>query len=620
MRTATGTCLLVALFLSALTGCNESSVQPARQLPVPYAVIEQPSPSTNTPFYSQYTIFRWREGDGTEISNVRHLFTQIIDTLGEYDPGFNLLGDLKNNPWRYEDRWSTWRPFDAPDGSGHMAIIGDDEEVTLGRYHIFAVQAIDDQEKVSTSFNTMINARKFGVTNPAGPTLRLYNPILRGEKFIGTSLYPMKRELPPGVPLEIRWIADASSYGGEIAGYRYGWDIPDFETWDAPYLPDCTSSIEATFHAGVHTLYIEAIDRIGKVTRGGIEITIIPWPMERNLLWVDDFPSADFTQILWAVPTETQHHSFWIDICMRANGFDPLLDVYDTQQHSLKPPPIDEIGNYKNIIWTYNASDCAWSTLVYFTPESDIGQDDMLAINYFPVFLMKGGHLWTLGRGDIGGGLAAILAPQARIFPMSLECEITGNSAGCTGDPSGILSFPYRDYCVTMLDKVQGSIRDDDDMPYRYTYHFDVMTHAYGDEMDHYTSSHPGLPSRLDLWEEVIQPGRYFDPDSTGLVGGFTYVEIYDPEYWMRRKGEISQPCFHPIYRMKAKSEYSILNDCTIALWVTTHEDVVPSVASGLAVAAPSFHFGFPLWFFERSAADSIVQVIFEEWEIMTAQ
>ncbi|MCK4349651.1 MAG: hypothetical protein KAX13_02270, partial [Candidatus Krumholzibacteria bacterium] len=74
------------------------------------------------------------------------------------------------------------------------------------------------------------------------------------------------------------------------------------------------------------------------------------------------------------------------------------------------------------------------------------------------------------------------------------------------------------------------------------------------------------------------------------------------------------------IYRMKAKSEYSVLNDCTIALWVTRHEDVVPQAASGLAVAAPSFHFGFPLWFFEQTAVDSIVRVVFEEWGIAETQ
>ena len=84
----------------------------------------------------------------------------------------------------------------------------------------------------------------------------------------------------------------------------------------------------------------------------------------------------------------------------------------------------------------------------------------------------------------------------------------------------------------------------------------------------------------------------------------------------MNHKNTYSQPCFHPIYRMKAKNDESVLNDCAIALWITRYEDIVPDVTAGQAVAAPSFHFGFPLWFFARSQVDSIVQVVFDEWEI----
>ena len=34
------------------------------------------------------------------------------------------------------------------------------------------------------------------------------------------------------------------------------------------------------------------------------------------------------------------------------------------------------------------------------------------------------------------------------------------------------------------------------------------------------------------------------------------------------------------------------------------------------AVGAPSVHFGFPLWFFNRAQVDSIADVIFDEWQI----
>ena len=616
MRTRTGICLIGALLLAALSACTDEPVAPpAPAVPTgePHVFIESPVPRSGTPLYTQHTIFRWRDGDGAPTTHTRYLFSEIIDTLGEYDPGFDMLGDLNENPRRYDTLWSGWRDFDAPDGSGRAAVIGDDEEVVIGRYYLFTVQSRDSRDSLTTHFDKQTNARLFGVTSNLGPALFIYEPILKGAIFFGTLMNPLERDYPAGAPVSLRWGASADAYGGEIIGYRYGWDIPDIESWGAPFAPSCTTSIEVSFYAGVHTLFVEALDQAGKVTRGRVELTIIPFPMERDLLWVDDFPSADFTQVDWAIPTESQHDEFWLGLCSKAIGFDPARDVYDTQAKGLKPPPLELLGDYKNIIWTYSSANCTWEELVLFTPE-EIAQSSSAVINYLPVFLSKGGHLWTLGRSDKGGGLAAALKWYAQVFPMSLECEFWGTSDECDEERSGAQSMPYRDYCVTMLDKVQANFRTDEDMPLRWLYHYDVMTHAYRDDQDLYTGSRPGLPERLELWEEITAPGRYFDPDSSATLGGFTYVEIYDPGYWMDHKGVRSQSCFHPIYRMKAKNEESALNDCAIALWITSYDDIVPEVASGAAVAAPSFHFGFPLWFFARSQVDSIVQVVFEEW------
>jgi hypothetical protein len=143
------------------------------------------------------------------------------------------------------------------------------------------------------------------------------------------------------------------------------------------------------------------------------------------------------------------------------------------------------------------------------------------------------------------------------------------------------------------------------------------MAYALRDDSDPLTAAHPGLPVRLDLWEEVVKSGRYFNPDDSLGPGGFTYVEVYDPAYWMAHKALLSQPCFHPMYRMRSRSEESALDDGTVAIWVTKYEHVVPDVASGAAVAGASVHFGFPLWFFKRSSVDSIVTVVFNEWDIL---
>ena len=76
------------------------------------------------------------------------------------------------------------------------------------------------------------------------------------------------------------------------------------------------------------------------------------------------------------------------------------------------------------------------------------------------------------------------------------------------------------------------------------------------------------------------------------------------------------QPNFHPMYRMRAWNITSPLHHQAIAIWVTKYEDVLPEVAAGPAVAAPSVHMGFPLWFFDHDKANQIADVIFEEWGI----
>ena len=607
---------ILIVLLPVLFGCEGRSFATSPPEAEPYVIINQPKKIPGTQSYSTVTVFGWKSGGDNVPEFIRYLWSLVVDTTGTYNPDFDIVKDLNDNPWRYEEQWSPWIPFQAPSDSGRTTVIGDDEELRLNRFYIFAVQARDKFSQVTETFDQSTNVRLFVVQASSGPFLIIYEPLLHEFRFIGTALNPERRQLPPGIPFHFKWFADVSRYGGTIAGYRYGWDIVDLGKWETPYKSDNTSALEATFFSGVHTFIVESIDLAGNLTRGTIEIEIVPFPMDRNLLWVDDFASFDFPQVNWSMPTETQHDVFWFNICSRAIGFDPLVDVYDCQENNRKPPPIEDIGRYKNIIWTYSTSSSTWRDIVLFTPESMVGQSSRETVNYIAMFLSKGGHLWTSGRSDQNGGLASILPDAAQSFPMSLKCEITGNRDNCNGDRSGVYSMAYKDYCVSMLDKILGRFRDDQEMPQRVLAHYDVMTHAYRDDSDPVTAVHPGLPERLDLWEEVIKPGRYFDPHTSRIPGGFTYVEIYDPEYWMERNLAASQYCFHPLYRMQAKDEASALNNCTVAIWLTKYADIVPDVSSGLSVAAPSLHFGFPLWFFERNAVDSIVDVVFSEWSI----
>ena len=593
----------------------------------PFVEITMPRPPSDrnaTVSLGKVIRFEWRATDPIDSpdniqdpDSIRYLYHRVDSPGYGYKSDFDMVLDLNENPWRYEDDWSPWIYYRAPGDSGRSALLGDDEILELRKSHVFAVQAKDEAGAVTAIFTRGVNIRQFLVSVTASPFLTITAPYVGGFQFTGTNLRAQKRDLPPGVELNFRWRGDASAYGGEITCYQYGWDVADLNN-PSDWASDCSPfnlAGKAIWYSGVHTRYVRAKDNSGSETLGQVEINIVPFTMDRNLLWVDDYPSDNFVQLDYAVPREDEHDGFWLALCRRATGFDPARDVYDAVYggYNAAPPKISLIGRYKNIIWTFNPdllSTC-WDNIVRFTPESQIETGSQLVVNYLSIFLAKGGHLLTEGRSDRTGGLAGILQPGAMVFPLNLRCEITGPREGCEGDTSGVYSMAYRDYCVTMLDKVTGTFRSDPDMRIRRE-QLDALESATRNDADPYTAGTPGLPATLTLWEEITKTDRYFDPRKRG----FNYVEIYDPPYWMNQKQAKSQGCFHPMYLMRARNVVSPVNNTAIALWVTKYAGVVPDVESGVAVAAPSAHFGFELWFFNRTQVNAIIDLLFEKWGI----
>ena len=561
--------------------------------------------------------------DGTfnvqEPESVRYLYTPIIDTTGAYNYAFNIVKDLNENPMRYEDLWSKWVYYRAPNDSGRETTLGDDEVLELNKSYIFAVQAKDEAGAVTSIFDYGSNVRRF-ITSINHPTLKISEPYLGTHIFVGLTMKPVLFKFASGVPLNFSWQGDASSYAGAISGYSYGWDVGDLgnpDDWIVYRNPYVKTAPEKRFYSGVHTFFVEAVDNSGMATIGQIEITIVPLSMNRNLLWIDDYYSTDFTQKLWATPTESQHDQFWLSLCSKAADFEPEQDVYDCDEHNLRMPDITLISRYKNIIWTYSSDKdvTVWPDMIKFTPESMVEQGTKISLNLLSIFINKGGHLLTLGDSRGTSGLVAAV-PVSIAFPMNLKCEMTGNRQGCDVDTSGVNSMPYRDYCVSVIDKVSGVFRRDEGMPRRYM-KLDVMKYAYLDRNDTINKMTMGMPDRLLLSEDVTKTGRFYDPNSSWGPGGLDLVEVYDPEYWMDAAYINSQSCFHPMYRMKTRSTLSPIDDAAAAIWVTKYDDVVPDGISGVNVAAPSAHFGFPLWYFKKSTVDSIIDVIFDKWGIL---
>jgi hypothetical protein len=545
------------------------------------------------------------------VDSIRYLLTVWTDST---------VQQLNEHLDRFESLWSRWIATDAPGDSGASTVIGDDEMLDLKSRYVFAVQAKDDAGAVTSIFDMRSNVRVFALLKVVGPELTVKEMFLGLHKFLGTKGRAQTFSLPAGFEFRFTWKADASGYGGVISGYRYGWDVADLSNpneWEALLSPYATWAPPRSFSSGVHTLFVEAVDNNGYSTLAQIEISVFPFDMSRNLLWVDDFYSTDFVQTDYSFPTEKEHDQFWLRICARSRDFNPARDVFDTKDFSFLPPRPELLWKYRNIIWTYSSDSRfnAWDNMVRFTPESRISTLGHSTFNFLSYYMASGGHLWSCGRSDRQGGLAAVLYENAQRFPLYLRCEIDGPQDGCAGDTSGVESMAYRDYCVSVLDKASAIPRTDwwRDMPERRI-EWDAMSYGYIDALDAVTGAHPGLPRKLQLWSTVTKPGNFFDPQ----VRGFSFVEVYDPEYWMEIIGASSQSCFHPLYRMRARNAVSAVDKTVIAFWTTKYAGVV-APAPG-AIAASSVHFGLPLWFFNRAQVDSIADVVFGEWGIRADQ
>lgn len=576
------------------------------------------SQSSFVDILSQIVTFSWTGSDPIDMPNNSKDPDSIRYLLKKIDRPDSFIVEINRDPLQFEDLWSKWIWYRAPEDSGKSTIVGDDEALEINSQYVFAVQAKDDAGAVSAIFDPHSNLRFFIVSKQAGPNLLIKEPYLGAFRFLGLNISPKKKDLPPGVALNFSWKADASKYGGSITGYSYGWDVSDINNpndWEEYRNPMVKAAPEKIWYSGVHTFFVEAVDNAGTVTLGQIEINIVPFTMSRSLLWIDDYLGASFQPPDYSSPSELNHDNFWIDLCSKAEGFDSERDVYDVQEHIDHIPEISLISQYKNIIWIYSSSDVSvWDDLVKYTPEDMVAEGQSVPLNYIPIFLAKGGHIMTAGASTGLSGLAAVIPGQIA-FPTNLKCEIKGTTLGCD-DTSGVNSMTYSLYCVTMLDKVSGTFRTDDpSMPRRIERKFDVLRYAYKANDDSITAGHSDIPEILNLWDQVTKPGSFFDPN--GFLGGFNMVEIYDPQYWMDHNYAQSQPCFHPLYRMKAYNSMSVLNDGVVALWVTKYEDVVPDVESGVGVAAPSIHFGFPLWYFDHDSVSQIMDMVFSEWGIL---
>ena len=593
-----------------LAGCTDEDVikpgngddddpdDPICPINTPWVEIVAPDVG-DSEYYPPRISFRWEQDPEYMIAYTRHLIVEL-------EPGETGTDMLNEYPEQFDDYWAEWKQWDPAGESAEIGRVSPLEN----RTYFFAVQAMDSCGSTTDSFS-WYNTRQFTVKK-IYPLMTLKEPVLGIETFSGMEYLPQAAIILPRVILNFSWYAEPTfAWFGPIE-YRYGWDIQnldDDEQWMISWSYLATKEFRpgsVNLNAGVHVFYIEARDKSGTITRARIEIEVIEFTRERDLLWIDDMLLYDTPMPMRHLPTETEHDEFWTGICSLAPGFDPARDIYEADIHDRRNPvPLEVLAKYKSVIWTSDrASENVWSSTIEFGPFASI--NPFPAPNNLKIYMAATGNVLSCGMGDMSGSSLSAVFPDDPAYPASVIYEIAGYEYDFD---YARLNMAHDDYYVSVIDKVLAPFKTGQDLPdgtYR-NIDRDAMTIAIKD------CYAPLLPDTLRLWDEITQPGMFFDP----MVRGFSYVEAYDPEYYMDYTGAFSHDCFSPIYRMKSRSTLSPLNGAAVALWTMDQDCEYDEYTNPYSMYyRGSAHFGLPLWFIDHGQVEMIAEHLYRKWGI----
>lgn len=547
---------------------------------------------------------------------------------GSYDQTITYLrsaaGAKEFGPWHY---------YKAPGDSGKFWTTPPQE---YGNY-VFAMKAKDEAGAITPVLDEQSNVRRIRVSKrTVGPNFTMTNDYLGAIQTTSCSTPVSILDIPAGVPLVFTLSADASSYGGKVAGYRYGWDIADVNDpnqWEIDYTPFVTTKQNTpsrTFFFGTHVFSAEVIDNSGFCSRVQVKVNIIQFTLERNLLIVDDYDEKQFSG--WddpigrgVQPTDAEHDAFWLDMVRNLSGFDPERDVITATFST--DVPLTKIAQYKSIVWSsysdYGANSpsvypALYKYIQYRSKTAVSGGGTKIAPNLLSLAMAAGSHVMITGRQPVQNVLIHPIPSNIR-FPVLFLYDENGQNQ-TPPDPKNTIgdqTFGYKDLCVDALDlALLPTNKARNNQSYCNINRFrryngnsprdDTMREGFPIDPD-YT----GWPT-LHLRPEAAGPGKYYEPSEQGLA-----AEVYDPQYFSDYCPSDPPPrsCFQPIYGLECFDTAEPTYHQPIAFWTSVYKDRVAEVPG--AIGARSIVFGFPPVFINPDEfRPAMEHVMFDEWQL----
>jgi len=574
------------------------------------------------------TTFQWvakdwsKDGEPVEPTAVRSI---LVHTLGFGGDPIRTLEYIRTTPDAEE--WTDWIPYSTPGDSGKFW--RPELPLAFGTY-VFAVQALDEAGAISPVFDTRRNVRNIRVNSRvSGPTLILNNKYMGDVATSSTETTVKILNLPAGIPIDFSWHADASSYGGVVTGYRYGWDILDLSDpleWDIEFTPFVgfeASAPTRTFFFGSHTFFLEVIDNNGLKSRIPIVLNIIPFTMERDLLLVDDWAEGtnapSWFRTKGAIPSDSEHDAFWREVLKDIPGFNPDVDVWP-RRGKITAIPITVLATYKTIIWNARLLP-AINTLSQLEQAIGFNSD---ALPLLSMFMRAGGRVLLCGDSPLTAVIDKGIFPTNQWnrtggprYPLIFRYELAGDQNGSyPGQEVGVQgvgekSFAYDECCVNFIDVAWGvavgvnrivcpvtSLRN-------YDAKFDGIRAAVP------TSSTPTLP-RLELRPEVAGPGLRYHSSSLGLQ-----TDLYNSAYFGRlcdvAERWPKRSCWQFMYNLECLDADSEIYGDPIGIWTSRHASVENVVGN----TGRSVVWGFsPVFFKPDQVREALNIILLDEWKL----
>ncbi len=604
----------------------------------PEVVVDVPPRQTlGTAQLPPVATYRWRAYDYVDSRNdvqdpdsVQWALEPTRKHAGSYTQTIAYLRTPASRP-----SWQPWVCYTAPDDSGTTWTT---PPMPFGDY-VFAVRAKDDAGAVTPVLDEKYNVRRVIVsTRTTGPTFTLANPYL-GALQTATCESALKiLDIPAGVPLAFTLRANADWYGGEVVGYRYGWDIADLTDpaqWEIDYTPFIAT--EATtpgraFYMGTHIFSAEVIDNSGNCSRIEVKINTVQFTMERDLLIVDDFKQDERPGMGWddpnfrgIYPSQAEHEQFWLDMVSDLDGFDPERDIISATRAGANIP-LSKLADYKSIVWSTIGNPGERTDLAYlykfimYRPRDPTDTSPQKAAKLIPNLLALtmavGGHVMITGEQPLQYCVNRETAPYVR-YPLIFLYEPDGLQTGLPDDKGvedapGSESFAYREMCLDVIDFVYLSVGARRSPAqgcsvkwlYDYNRRDDTLRGAFA--LD------PAFP-HLTLRPEAAGEGKAHQPSESGI-----YSEVYNPQYFKDlcpRVPRTARACFQPIYGLECLNTSQPTYHQPVAFWTSAYADRVANVPG--AVAARSCAFGFAPVFMNPGQFKQAMDVImFDEWKL----